>query len=601
MTEKLGKGKISIKKSGKGYENFWLYIPSKIGKDSLFPFEDKEEVKIEIKNKQLIITKRDTLRELIKGYGIDNATLPYIIEEKANQNKHKPFLLFQDKSFSYLETHNISNRIANGILKILKVLKLKKKTHIALMLPNNPDFILIWFGIVKVGCLFVPINRFLRGDELKHVLEESDTSVLFIDFSFLSIFMEIQKDLPAIKKIIVLNKPEDYELTDILILYEDVISDNIENSKEKITPSRKMEIIFTEGTTGKPKAIVYRNMHILAGLILSELIKKYGEGDVVYCPTPLFQTFAQLVVVFPALFYNATIALTERFDAKTFWEDVKKFRADMIVYYGGILQILMDQPPSEKDRDHSVKYAVGGQAPKEIWEAFEKRFGVILYEGWAPTEAIGFTVNDVGTRGGKVGSIGTPIDGFEMKIVDRKGKELPPGPNNIGEIITRNTLNLSLEYYKTPDSTPMELKDSYIYTGDLGYKDKDGYFYYLGRKTDIIKRKGKQIQAYQIENVANSHPSILESAAFGVPSIDHGFEDIKICIVLKVYKEITHKEFHDYLSENLIGSLVPRYIEIKKQLRRSSERIKKYLLKEEWHDPKVKSNTWDSMLKDFLK
>lgn len=601
MTEKLGKGKISIKKSGKGYENFWLYIPSKIGKDSSFPFNDKEEVNIEVQDGRMLITPRDTLRELIKKHGVENATLPYVIEEKAIQNKDKPFLLFQDKKYSFLETHEISNKIANGIVNILTRLKLKKKTHIALMLPNNPDFIFTWFGIVKAGCIFVPINRFLKENELRYLLEESDTKVLIIDFSFLSDYMKIRDVLPDIENVIIFNAPKDFEYEKGFMNYNEIISNNTDNPKEKISLSRRMEIIFTEGTTGKPKAIVYRNMHILAGLVLSEVIKKYGEGDIVYCPTPLFQTFAQLVVVFPALYYNASIALTEKFDAPTFWEDVRKFKADMIVYYGGILQILMDQPPSERDRDHNVRYAVGGQAPKEIWEAFENRFGLTLYEGWAPTEAIGFTINGTGTQGGKIGSIGTPINGFEVKIVDNKGKELPPGVNNIGEIITKNTLNLSLEYYKKPESTPMELKDGYIYTGDLGYKDNDGYFYYAGRKLDIIKRYGKQLLSQNIENVANAHPSILESAVFGVPSEEPDFEDIKICVVLKSYKTLTHKEFHYYLSENLVGSIVPRYIEIKDQLRRSSERIKKYLLKEEWVLEDIQKQTWDVKVKDFMK
>ena len=162
MSEKKGKGKISVKTSGKGYENVWLYLPSKIAKDSSFPFLDKEEVNVEIKEGQLIVSKRDTLRELIRNYGIENATLPYLIETKAKENRNKPFILFKNEIYSYQETHEWSNRIAHGILQLIEELDLKKH-HIAVILPNSPEFIFSWFGIVKAGRIFIPINRFLKG------------------------------------------------------------------------------------------------------------------------------------------------------------------------------------------------------------------------------------------------------------------------------------------------------------------------------------------------------------------------------------------------------------------------------------------------------
>jgi len=607
MSEKaIGKGKILIRKSGRGYENVYLYISSKIAKDSAFPFSDKEEVNIEIRNGTLIVSKSNQLIDLINKYKIENATLPRLIESKARGNKDKPFLLFKDEIFSYRQVHKISNKIANGLISLSKRLNLRfgkiKSSKVALLMPNCPDFIFCWFGIIKAGLVFVPINRFLKGEELYYIIENSDSEVLIIDYSCLNEFMKIKSQLNKLKAVIIRGAPKDFKFDDFFLNFNVIISNNDKTPKINTRFLDVIEIIYTEGTTGKPKGIQYRNLHILSGLMFSELIKRYGEGEVIYCPTPLFQTFAQLVIIFPALFYNATIALAEKFNAETFWDDVRKYKADLIVYYGGIAQMLIDEPPSEQDRNHTAKYALGGEMPKELWKVFEDRFGVSVYEGWAPSEAIGFTINLAGTNGGKIGSIGTPLYGLELKIVDNDGNELPPGPENVGEIIVKSII--PLDYYKVESPTKMYVKNGYFYTGDLGYWDKDGYFYYMGRKIDLIRRYGRIIYPIMIENVANAHPSVLESAAFGVPSNDPSLkessEDIKICIVLKKNRKLTHQEFHYYLSENLAFFMVPRYIEIKKKLRQSSERIKKYKLKEEWNDKKIRSKTWDAKIKSFL-
>ena len=206
----------------------------------------------------------------------------------------------------------------------------------------------------------------------------------------------------------------------------------------------------------------------------------------------------------------------------------------------------------------------------------------------------------MGSKGGKIGSIGKTVEGWEIKILNEDEKDLAPGTNNIGEIAMKSAFPLSLEYYKPPINTPMTLgKEGYILTGDLGYKDNDGYIYYVGRKDEIIKKGGKYILPYFIENVANAHPNVLESAVFEVSSEESQEVEIKICIVLKRSKQLKYEEFHDYMKENLAYYMVPRFIEFKQKLRSSSERIKKYLLKEEWDMEDIKKCTWDAKIGDF--
>lgn len=614
----LRKAKKYINKNGEEieYKNAYIYLPSNLVGDSSFPFTETQKVNIEVKEGKLVISKINYLVELIQNYGIENLTLPKLLEDKARENNDKPLVLFHDEIYSYADVNRVSNKLSNGLLQIGKKLGLKQKktlkrtSKIAVMLPNCPDFLFCWFAIVKSGYLFVPINRFVRSDQLKYVIEQSEAEIFILEHEYLKIFEEVKEDLSQIEAIIIRNAPPDFVFNEYYLDYEEVMTDNETSPKVQSSFLDPIEIIFTEGTTGMPKSIVYRNVLVLAGLIFSEEMKKHGKGKVIYCPTPLFQAFSQLVIALSALFYNATIALAERFNAKTYWEDVKHYQADLVAYYGGILQSLIDEPPSKLDRTHGAKFAVGGEAPKELWEAFENRFGLTLYEGWAPSEAIGFTLNSLGTKGGKVGSIGTNINGFDIKIVDNNGNELGSGPDNIGEIIVKmdipfgglpSSVNL-LEYYKNPENTAMKTGEKgYVYTGDMAFKDRDGYLYYVGRKVDVIKRHGKDVYAHTIENITNAHPSILESAVFGVPGDEANNDEIKICVVLKKDQKLNHKQLHYYLSENLAYFIVPRYIEFKEKLRSSSERIKKYILKKEWDNLETQKKTWDAQLREFVK
>ncbi|OLS12888.1 MAG: Long-chain-fatty-acid--CoA ligase [Promethearchaeota archaeon CR_4] len=433
--------------------------------------------------------------------------------------------------------------------------------------------------------VFVPIDQFLKGDSLKYVLNHCDCEYLILDAEFLDSFKEIRAALSRIKKVLLRNPPTTFIFDEFYVNFTGIISNNTDNPQIPIEPNDVMEILYTEGTTGKPKGVIYRNLKVIAGLIISAGLGsgRYGQVKLIYCPTPLYQSFAQLDIIFPTMFLNTSIAITEKFDATIFWDDVRRYKTDLIIYYGGILQTLFNQPPRDNDRDQPARWAIGGEAPRHIWENFENRFGITLIEGWGATEAPGPIINRLGSRDGKMGSIGIPLDGYEVKIVDEDGNALPPGPQHIGEMAIKTFTPNVLEYYKEPESTPMiRGKDGFVYTGDMVYRDKDGYLYYTGRKADIIKRLGGSIPAHMIENVANAHPFILESVVFGVPGNKSSGDDLKICVVLKntrMASTLTPAQFYEYLQENLANFMVPRYIEFQPMLRTSSERIKKYLLR----------------------
>jgi crotonobetaine/carnitine-CoA ligase len=596
---KIGKGKISKKKSGnRGYSSIWLYIPSKIAKDGDFPFRDKEEVMIELKGEHMEIRKVYNLSDLTKPYGIKEPTIPKLVESKAEKNKEKPFIYFRDEIYSYYDTNLISNRIANGLIKQIKKLKLKSP-NIALLFPNCPDALFCWFAIAKTGGVFVPINYQLEGELLEFVLNNSRSKILILDYEYFNSINEIYENLPQIKKIFIRNAPNDFIYTGKFVNFSELISGNSQNPETPITSFHPLEIMYTSGTTGKPKGILYRNYNTLSGISVGKLF----EGSVFnehitkfYCPLPLFQGLERYFLIIPIMFYDKSIIITENFEIKIFWNDVEKYKPEVFCYYGAHLISLINQPPSILDRNHSIQFAFGAGALKEIWETFERRFGVSIIETWALAEGIGITINNMGSKGGKLGSVGKPVRGIEIKIVNAEGEELPPGRDNIGEICARTRLPFELEYYNLRKETNTRKKDGrWVYTGDFGYKDQQGFLYYLGRKSDMIKRNNETFFAIDIELVANSHPLIVESAVFEVKN-DSAEKELKICAVIQKGVSITHEELYKFLEKNLAYFMVPRYIEFREELpKNANELIQKFILIDEWDSGLSLENTHDML------
>jgi crotonobetaine/carnitine-CoA ligase len=601
---KIGKGKITTKKSGNGgYKSVWLYIPSGICKNESFPFGDNEEVLIEIEEDSLIISKSDDRSKIITNFGRENATLPKLLEIKAEKNGKKPFLYFKNKCYSYEDINQNANMVAHGILNVINELELKKP-KISLLMNNSPEYLFTWFAVAKAGAIFVPIHKPLKPDVLEFVLNNSDSEILIIDYEFLRDFEEIKDDLPKLKRIIVRDAPIDFHFDNSYLDFSSLITSNCENPKINVFNEDPSAILYSEGVTGDPKGVVFRNV-VLPGIAIGHELKDIGFNDAtkIFCPLPLSQGSTQFYVIMPSLFYDKSIVLTESFDDHTFWEEVEKHKPSCFCYFGGYLTDLLYQKPKINDRNHSIKFAYGFGAVVDLWDAFEKRFGIPLFECWSHTEGIGLTMNKVGSKGGKIGSVGTPPDFIELKIVDADRKDLPPGSNNIGEIAVRRKSNFIFEYYKKPESNDLRIDDdNWVYTGDHGYIDHDGFIYFKGRSIEIIKKGIDTIYTRDIERVANSHPNILETAV--VPLINGKTDDVemKIYAVKVKNRALTHEELSDFLYHNLAYTHVPRYVEFREDLPKgkATEFLKSYLVKE-WDNGESKNSTWDTQIRSLLK
>jgi len=599
----FGKSKIVIKPSGNGkYKTTWIYVPSKVAKDSSFPFKNNEEVLIEIKNGSILIKRDNAHSRMIKAYGINNITLPKLLAKKAEENSDQIILYFRNEKLTFEDINQESNKIAWGILDLVDRLNVKNP-KISLMMSNCPDFLYSWFGIVKSGCIFVPINTALKGKDLEHVLNDSDTTILIMDYKFFERFSELRPTLTKIKTIIVHNAPKNFEFNDDYVEFQLLRTSNIENPNISIFEEDPIQIMYTEGITGKPKGVLYRNV-VVRAVNIGYQLKKIGltPDTKIYCPMPLFQGAAQFYVIIPSLFYNIPVILAENFDVNKFWDDVRTHSPSVFAYFGGYLLFLLYNNPSKFDRKHSLKWAYGFAASNELWKAFENRFGIKLYECYSHMEGVGITINTVGSHGGKMGSVGKPLDSLDLIIVDSNGNELPPGVDNIGEIAVKSKTNVFLEYYKVPEICDVRISEQgWIYTGDYGYIDDDSFLYFMGKKNDIINRAGENIYLREIEGMANSHPSIYISACTRILNDLKSKKEMILYAVKVKHSSLTPKKLCDFLFHSLAYYHVPRYIGFidNLPLKPSTEYLKNEI-KNEWEKNAGKRKIWDTQLQDYI-
>ena len=600
----LGKSKIVIKSSGKGkYKTTWIYIPSKIAKDTSFPFSNDEEIIIEVQKDSILITKNNKRSRTIRKFGINNITLPKLLEKKAEENGELIFLYFNKDSYSFHDINARTNQFAHGIINLISGLHLKKP-KISILMKNSPEFLFLWFGVLKSGCVAVNINTALREEFLLHILNDSDTEIIVTDYDYFKTVEKFLNSLPKIKRIYVYNAPSDFEFEDKIFDFRFLLDSNVENPKINIYDDDAIQINYTEGITGNPKGVLYRNLALSAINIGLEL-KNIGfkKKTKVYCPMPLFHGATQFYVIIPSLFYDASVILAENFSVQKFWEDIRIHEPEVFSYFGGYLHALLHSSPNKLDRNHSIDLAYGFGAGVELWKSFENRFGITLYEFWSHMEGVGITMNTIGSKGGKIGSVGKPLDFVELKIVDEFGNPLPAGSNNTGEIVVKSNMNYSLEYYKQPETTDVRVvDDGWVYTGDFGYIDEEGFLYFMGKANEIITRAGEKIYLKEIERTANSHPSVFLSTCIPIFNEKRVGGDLLLYAVKTANSTLNAEKLSRFLYHNLAFYHVPRYIAFKDNLPvgPSTEYLKNEM-RIEWEQQEQKTIVWDNQIQDYLK
>lgn len=495
-------------------------------------------------------------------------SLGEMIEKRSEEMSEKEILVYYDENYTYKQFNENTNRLAN----FLKDTGFRKGNVLATYTFNSPQMLFSFFAVHKLGGAVTPINTGWKGEEVIHQINHSDATHLLIHSEFLPIIEEVKDRLTGLKEIIVIG--ENYEKK--YLSYEKEI--------EKYSPERNFEIAaglediaflyYTSGTTGKPKGVPLLHRNIMSYWAAGARAPGMGGGPVLKDATltfliilPLFHVNAMMTSM-NCLYGGIKICLRKKFSAREFWEVVEKYKVNIVSAVPAVYSILLkDEENYKKYNRSSLFLCITGAAEisPETIKKFEEKFGVMVYEGYGLTEGtVASTMNPLGQR--KIGSIGKPLPGQTVAIMDDRGNLL--GPGEIGEIVVKGD-NVMKGYYKDEEATRETIdSEGWLHTGDMGYYDEEGYFYIVGRKKDMIIRGGENIYPKEIENTLYEHPNIMESAVVPVPDEVMG-EEVGAYIVPRPGSSLTEEEVIQFCKSRLADYKVPRYIKFVDELPKS--------------------------------
>ena len=507
-----------------------------------------------------------------------------VLEEKARQYGNRDLFFYKDQVFGYEDFNQGASRVASG----MQSLGLGKGDKVAIVSNNRPEYLFLSYGLSKIGAIQVPINTAHRGNILTYMINHTDCRFLVVESSYLDRVGPILRDLPKIEKVLVLkvNETDIPTLEKPVLDYEEVMDNDGKYDEAEVLWHDPHAIIFTSGTTGPSKGVVLPNNYIfLTPEIFAEL-GKYDEKDCLYNPFP-FCHAAGLTYILVALISGARMSLEERFSVSRFWDDIRRHQCTGTQFTGGMLSLIYKAEPKPDDRDNPLRVMIGANAPKDLIGPFEERFGVTILDTYGSTE-FGVYINCTPEKR-KPGSCGIPRQGYDVRLVD--DNELEVDANTPGELLARpnKPYSMFLEYYKMPDSTVAAWRNLWFHTGDYLSYDSDGFFYFVDRKHDALRRRGENISSAEVEAVITSHPAVMEAAALGVKS-DEAENEVMVCVVLKPGQTVTPEELIAHSESRMAYFMVPRFVRfIEKIPKTPTERVEKYKLRDEG----VTSDTWD--------
>lgn len=478
------------------------------------------------------------------------------------------------------------NQLANGLTE----LGLGKGDRLALMLPNCLEFMDAWFAASRIGAVEVPVNTAYVGGFLAHVLNNSESTMMVAHVSFLAALESVMSRLEHLQTVLLVGDREGaQELSRVrAIPFEDAFSEDSGTPAVEVMPADLMAIMYTSGTTGASKGVTISHQYFCLMAQDNCRYRRLAEEDVVYTCLPLFHGNAQGLSTLPALYMGGTLALGERFSASNFWDELESCGATHFNSIGAMINILWRQPPSPKEKRHRARLCFAVPVPREALLGSEERWGVKLLEGYGLTESniVAYQPWDAP----RPGSFGKPIPEYEVAIVDDQDEAV--GVGVIGEVVTRPRRPYSMMsgYFNMPDRTAEAYRNLWFHTGDYAQRDEDGYYFFVDRKKDAIRRRGENISSAELEAAVQRHPAIAECAVVAIPA-ELGEDDVKLCAVTRAGLSVTPEALHAWCRAELPRFMVPRYIELMDALPKTpTARVEKYRLRQQ----ALNAATWDS-------
>jgi crotonobetaine/carnitine-CoA ligase len=499
------------------------------------------------------------------------------------------FLDFSGAQWTYAEFDRLSTCFAHS----LRQLGVRHGDTLMTVLDNNVDAVMCWFAINKIGAISVPINTALRGEFLRHQLNDAGGYVVICEAAYVPRIIEISEGLSDVRRILSRGVVESPTACHVPIEPLDAHR-GADDSPIEITakPSDTSCIIYTSGTTGPSKGSM-QSYNYFCHLASQRLAANPASSeDITFTPLPLFHNNALATGITATVLSGGRIAIAPRFSLSNFWPEVHRSGATIVSLVGSIAALIAEAPDTDWSRRcfgqvHTVRGVPFTDAVKDAWR---RRFGSsnVGSNDYGMTEAALITWLPRGALAAS-GSSGKRCTAFDVRIVDEDDREVPV--NVPGEVIVRpNRPNIMFQgYWHRPEATVAATRNYWFHTGDIGRFDEEGFFYFVDRKKDYLKRRGENISSYEMEVAIKAHPAIQEVAVHAVPS-RFGDDDVKVTAVLKVDQTVAAGDLCQWIAERVPYFAVPRYIEFRTALPKNpQDKVLKYQLRQEG----VTAVTWD--------
>jgi len=477
-----------------------------------------------------------------------------LLELRAKESPNKTFLFSEadGRQFTYAEFDDAVDATA----RLLSSHGIVKGDVVSLLMPNGAEYIIVYFACWKLGALAGPVNSLLKAHETTFVVNNSEAKAILLNSEFRERIENIRGELPHLKSV---------------IKFDDVAEATREFRSGEIAPvsidkDDDAIIIYTSGTTGKPKGCLLTHGNVIANARQISQWLSFTPRDRLLTIMPLFHMNAVSVTTMSALYAGGSTVISPRFSASKFWNIISDYEITSFGSVATMLSMLLNTYPDgvpEGPKTDQLRFAMCGSAPvpAEVMKEFEETFNCPVVEGYGLSESTCRSTFNPPDERRRPGSCGLAI-GNEMKVFDESDDEVADG--ELGEIVLRGD-NILKGYYKNPEATAEAFRNSWFHTGDIGYRDQDGFFYIVDRKSDMIIRGGENIYPREIDEILYQHPAVAAAATIGIPDPLYG-EEVAAFVVLKDGLKVSEEELISYCTIRLADYKCPKSVRIVKDI-----------------------------------
>ena len=515
-------------------------------------------------------------------------TLPALLEGRAARSTpDAPFVVFDDlQGRIATRTYRQFDQEVNRTAQLLGRLGVRRGDTVTLLLANCLEFLALWFGAAKIGAVIVPVNTASSAAELEYLVAHSESRLIFTQAAWLDVARQVRAGCPRVEEVLVCGDGAPSPAVD----FGGLLADCPETPTQGPAPAPTDEaaILYTSGTTARPKGVLVTHANYLcAGETVARAVRLTPE-DRHLCVLPLFHGNAQYYSTMSALVAGASVALMARFSASRFFDQAIAHGCTVSSLFAAPIRMLLAQPLRPEHVQNDLRAVIFAQSvtPTQLGE-WDERFRAPLMQLWGMTETMGPPIINPFDGERRNMSMGLPASGYTSRLVDESGRPVARG--EIGQIVVQGEPGLSLMkgYYKNPDATAETLRDGWLWSGDNARQDDDGYYHFVDRAKDMIKRAGENVAASEVEAVICEHPGVYDCAVIGVP--DQMRDEAILAVVVPHAGEgatpparLNEDDVIGWCRDRLADFRVPQFVRFRNELPRTSVgKIRKHILRAE--------------------